>query len=338
MTPSGQVPSRTIEELRTEFAANGLHGWLWGWLLFILSAYVWARFAGRYRPALYSPSGQWDNEGVRDLVNDFVTERGIKKGLIARALLLTDSSRTCIGYLEKAFHHFVISEGGQSIERNIYHRLCEVLAEDPELRRLAGAGSSAAYGDVRWSDEPPTLADETVLKAAERYIPEHVATVHYRSESRRSPVLAKEALRTIARALILGTGRLMTASQILHVLTHRFNLQEGPGTPVADGEETLCKLPSAQMDPLDSMIAEETAEQLLGNMTERQRRVFFFWTQQDPPLTAREIAESTGLGKSTVNNEQRAIVSLAEALKLTSRAEQDQVISICARILREQGS
>lgn len=337
MTPRGEVPSRSIEELRTEFGANGLDGWLWEWLLLTLSMYARGRLAGRYRPGLYSPSGKWDSEGVRDLVHDFLVERVIKKGLISRALLITDTTRACIRYVEKAFHRFVISERGQGVERNIYHRLLDVLAEDPELRPLAGAGPSAAYGDERWSDEPPSRADETVLIAAERYIPEDADTTYYRSETRRSPVLGNEALRTIARALIRGTGCLLTASQILRVITRRFNLQEGLGARIADTEDTLCRLPSGQLDPLEAMVAQETAEQLLEQMTERQRTVFSCWVQQDPPLTAREIAELTGLGKSTVNNEQRAIAALAEELKLTSRAEQDQVISICAGMLRDCG-
>lgn len=336
MTLPSKLASRTIEELRSEFTSNGLRGWLWEWLLAVLGAYVWLRLAGRYKPALYSPSGRWDREGAHDLINEFLVERGIRKGVVSQALMVTDSTSACIAYLERSFHRFVISQGGQSVSRNIYTRLVDILVEDPHLRRLAGAGATSAYGDESWSENPPLVADENTLREAEKFLPAHVETIHYRSEKRRSPVFGKETLSTIARALIRGTGRLLTASQILRVISSRFTLAEGPGTPVANGDDTLLQLASSQLDPLEELIAEETATRLLITMTDRQREVFYLWTQEDPPLTVREIAEQAGLGKSTVHNEQKAITVLAEGLKLTSRAEQDQVLSICARILRER--
>lgn len=332
MTVSDAFSRWTIDEYRGEFIDHGLSGQLWPRLLETLGHHVRVRLARRYRAALYSPSGEWDQEGIYDLVNEFLVELGIGKGLIARALMRTDSTAAFIAYLERSLHRYVLAEGGQSVGRNIYHRLHAVLAEHPQLLPLAGIGRNAAYGDVRWRDEPPPAADAEALRGAERFIPGDVRITEYRTDVRRSPVLAREALGTIAVALVEGVRRLLTARQVLEVIGRRFELREAAGIP--GGEDVLQVLAGPELDPLERMVAEDAAERLLASLTARQREVLRYWVE-DPPQTAREIADYTGIGKSTVNNEQHAISKRARDLGLTSFGEYSQVLELVAKMLEE---
>jgi DNA-binding CsgD family transcriptional regulator len=330
MSPSVDPRAWTIEGLRREFLAHDLSGELWTWLLSVLGIFVRGRLAPRYRAAVFSPSGQWDREGIDDLVNDFLVELGIRKGLILRALARTDSTSAFIGYLERSLHRFVLAERGQSVGRNIYHRLHAVLAEHPDLCPLAGVGRDAAYGHRDWSEDPPPVADPEALRGAERYIPADVRTTEYRIGPRRSPMLERDALGMIAVSLIRGTKSLLSARQVLEVIGRRYDLREAESVP--GGDDVLAGISTAELDPLQTVVAEEMAERLLHSLTERQREVLRHWIDHPPP-TAREVADRTGLKKSTVNNEQRAITAQARRLGLTSFEERAQVLSIISGML-----
>ena len=67
--------SPSIEELRTEFAAHGTDGWLWPWVASVLMASAIVRLRPRYNSEIYSPTGEWDEEGIWQLVIDFMIER-----------------------------------------------------------------------------------------------------------------------------------------------------------------------------------------------------------------------------------------------------------------------
>lgn len=327
MTTPPQDP--TIDELRAEFARNDVHGWLWAWLVDVLGASVRARLATRYRPSHFSPSGEWDEDGMADLVSEFIIERGIKKGAILAALQRAESAAGCVAYLERSLHNFAISERVRTVADNVYARLRGVLEDDTLLRRFVG-GPRPAYGLRAWGAEPPPVAGPSDLLGVERHLPANVPWVEYTKGARQSPGIAADDLRRIARSLITGTGRLMTARQIMHVMQGRFGLLQELTTA---GEDTAARLPSTAAGPLQELVADELARKALRGLTPRQHEILRLVVGEYPPPSVREIATSLSMSKSLVSKEQQAIAALLRGLHVTERAEQLQVVAAIERLL-----
>ena len=323
----------SIEELRGEFVRNGLQGWLWPWLSEVLGTYIRARLVRRYRPTLYSPSGQWDAEGIADLVNGFIVERGIERSVIQTALRVADTSAHATRYVERALHNYAISGRVRSLADNIFRRLQEVLEQDPELQRLAGIGSRAAYGDESWRDDTPPALLDNGLAVIDRFFPSDVPWQHYRSEDRQSPRISSEDLRRIARALIRGSGRLLTAHQIMRLIEARFDLRHEEEVELEE-DETAFSLVTPR-SPLEELVVEELARQVISGLSARQRKIFRLWVGQEPPLNVRQIADRLRVSKSLVSNEQHKIALMLRRLHLTGAEEQTQVLRVVDRILLE---
>jgi hypothetical protein len=329
------APARpTIVELRAEFKDRGMEGWLWPWLAAVLMASVIVQLRPRYAADVYSPTGEWDDEGMSELVVDFVLERGVKRGAIALALVKAESTAGVERYLEVALHRYAISERRRSVASNIYGRLVEVLETDATLRPLAGFGLRAAYGLDEWSDDPPMPVDGVMVHNARRFVPSDVRWAEYSTGSRRSPGLLSEDLRRIAHAVIRGSQGLWTADQIMDVIESRFNLElEDPDRPIRD--ETVISL---QMSPLpsalDDAVAQEIAQSAVERLSGRQRRILHLMAQ-DQSLGARAIAERLGRTKSLVNNEQHAIRRMFSELPLVGIEERMQVLTSVSSLLSE---
>jgi hypothetical protein len=319
----------TIQELRVEFEQRDVRGWIWPWLARVLEGYVRARIKGRYKEALYSPTGVWDGAGVRDLVTDFLLKRGVAGGAVLRALAVAPDTPSLIRYLERALHHYTISARVRTIEGNIFSRLSDVLAKDSELQCFGGGTAGPMYGDAAWAAAPPPALHQVDLRAAVSHVP---PDVHWQGgDARRNPPgLSSEALGRLARAVIRGTGRLMTAVQLMHVIQQRFDLRsEAALTTDLDAARTAAvALPA----PLDELVAEDLARKALNSMTDRQRAVLRHWFSE-PSSTVRDIAESMGISKSLVNTEQRAIAETFQRLRVAAGEEQRQVLAAAARIV-----
>lgn len=325
----------TIEQLHSEFAASDLRGWIWPWLTGVLAHYVRGRLAGRYRASLYSPSGQWDEEGISDLISEFIIERGIKRGGVLAAFQRAESVAGWVAYIERSFHHFAVSERARTVATNIFDRLRDVLDKDTEYRRLAGKGSRAAYGLHEWAESPPPAATDLDLRGIERHLPTGIRWVNYETGARQSPGIATEDLRRIAHAVLAGAARLMTADQIMQIIEARFGLSRD-GTPVGDGE-IVASLPASAPDPLEETVAADLARRALSALSERQRTILRLMLNEHPPLSVREVAARLKIGKSLVNNEQRAIANQLRRLHVGGRGEQSQVLCAMERILHEDG-
>lgn len=322
----------SIAELREEFLRNDVRGWLWAWLADALRVYVRTHISTRYKAALYSPTGVWDDAGITDVVTDFLLDRGIGKGAVLAALQRANNTAGVVRYLETAVHHFAISERVRTVSGNIFHRLADVLASDPELGRLGALGSRPAYGDATWRAAPPPVLGEGDLREAQRHFPSDVGTTEYHHGARQSPGVASDDLRRIARALIRGTGRLMTAGQIMRSLEARFELR-GDGSEPEEGLDAADRAGSLAATPLEETVAADLAERALGLLTPRQRQVLGLWVSANPPLTVREIGARISLGKSLVSEEQQAVAAVFRRLHLAGADEQTQVLAAVGRIL-----
>ena len=327
------APARPgIAELRAEFEGRGLEGWLWPWIAALLMASVIVHLRPRYPAAIYSPTAEWDEEGIWQLVVDFVLERGVKSGAIATALAKAESTAGVERYLEVALHRYAISERRRSVVSNVYGRLVEVLETDPSLRPLAGFGLRAAYGLDEWSDDPPMPVDGTSVGSAVRFIPPEVRQAEYATASRRSPGLFSDDLRRIAHAIIRGTRALWTADQIMTVIQLRFDLElDDPNQPIRD-ESALSNHPSPLPSALDNAIAQELAQCAVECLSTRQRRILHLMSR-DEPLSTRVIADQLGLTKSVVNNEQHAIRKVFSELPVVGVEERMQVLASVSSLL-----
>lgn len=330
------APTRpTIDQMRMEFEAEGIDGWLWPWLASSLIASVIVHLRPRYSAEVYSPTGEWDEEGIWHLVVDFILDRGIEKGVIAMALAKAESTAGVERYLEVALHRYAISERLRSVGSNIFGRLVETLEDDPVLRPLTGIGLRAFYGLDDWSDDPPAPVAGDVVRDAVRFVPKDIAWAEYTKGTRLSPGLLSEDLRRIAHEVIRGTRSLWSADQLMSVIELRFDLQrDDPSRPVTD-ETVLLRQASPLPSALESAAAEELARSAVQKLSEQQRQILQLMAQ-DPGLGVRGIADRLGLTKSLVNNEQHAIRRTFSQLPVAGVEERMQVLASVTEILVEE--
>jgi DNA-directed RNA polymerase specialized sigma24 family protein len=321
----------SIEELREEFAANGLEGWLWPWMNRVLQTFVFAMIKPRYPARAYSPSRAWDTEGAWDLVQEFIAERG--HVAIQSALLVAVQPTGVKKYLEKALLNFMISERRRDTASNVRSRLSDLLDSSPVLRRLAGFGARGAYGLDEWSEEPPDIMDPACIREAERFFPGDVRLTSYSVGTRHSPGLASADLATVAVALISGTGRLWTAGQIMTLVESRFVLSDGDPDAPSDSEGELTRMRAAER--LDAVVVAELAARAVEELTDPQRTILQLITDE-PGLAVRAIADRVGLSKSQVNKEQHRIAAVFVRLGLARSDEREQVLNAVAELLGGQ--
>jgi hypothetical protein len=329
MTAAPLKPS--IDELREEFVENGLEGWLWSWLERILEGYVRVRLKPRYRAPLYSPSGEWDDGGIHDLVQGFILERVIERAALLLGLQRADNTAGLVHYLERALHNYACSERVRTVSGNIYRRLADVLASDGRLKRLSGIGGRAAYGLQEWSENPPAPMSAEDLQEGMKFIPSNISWRDYRSGDRHAPGLLNGDLARIAFHVIGGTERLFTASQIMQLIRHWFDLDSGTGLVKTDLDAAAI-LSSQEPSPLEASVAEDLAAQALRRLNSDQQSVFRLMVS-DGGAGVRDLASRLGKSKSFVNRQQKVIGAIFQELNITDPGEQMQVMSAAARLL-----
>ena len=324
-------PQPTIEELRAEFTAHALEGYLWVWLSDVLIAYVALRMKPRYSPALFSPSGQWDEDGVNDLVHGFIVDRGIKRGAILAALQQAENTAGAVRYLERAIHNYACSQRVRTIAGNIYTRLVEVLNDHGRLKRLSGFGGRASFGLDEWLESPPFPIEGEHVQEGMKFFPGDIKWTEYTTGDRQSPGLLNEDLSRVAFEVIRGSQRLWTAGQLMQLIRARFNL-ENRGIQTTSAAETA-SLFSTEPSPLDAVVAEDLARRALNALDENQRRVFGAMVAAGGAHGVRQLADTLGISKTLVNRHQHSITETFRKLHITSPAEQNQVVSAAAKLL-----
>ena len=314
----------TLEELRDEFRRNEMHGWLWPWLRQGLVDYIGRRIKGRYRPQVYSPTGNWDLEGCGDLANEFIVQRGIGKGAILRALLVATETQSLMAYLGRSLQRFVIAERPNSMSSNVFDRLRDALDQRPAFIRLGGVPPHSYYGLAEWEDDPPLAATDEILIDASRYLPNKIEWVTYGSGSRQSPGISSNDLERIAHDLLQGTSHLMTSKQMMSIIKRRFALESESG----DGDfASLDDLVIAnESNPLEDVEAESLAERALSTFTLRQRNIVRLMLEEPEAISTRELAAKLRISKSTAASELQAIQSRFRLLGASSEKMQRQIL------------
>lgn len=332
MTNAPFPPNPTLDELRQEFIGNDVRGWIWNWLAAVSDAYIRLRLKGRYREAVYSPSGAWDDEGIGDLVTDFIMERVIDKGLLSRALRLAENIEGLQRYLERSLHNYVVSERVKSVTSNIYDRLVNALSEDPALRRLSGVGGRTVYGLTEWGDAPAQVLAADRIAEGMRYFPSSINWREYHTGERQSPGLLNEDLLAIAHAVMAGTRCGVTPSIIMRLVRQRFDLTaEGPAASITLDKSVgeVGRRPS----PLDEAVADDLARRIVGILKPEERAVLAAMTEEFPMPTVRQIADKLAISKSLVSRRQQRIQATFRALHVPSGDEQGQVLGAAIRYL-----
>jgi DNA-binding CsgD family transcriptional regulator len=322
----------TIADLRGEFVNNGLEGWLWQWLYKRLVTYVWVRLVPLYKPSIYSPTGGWNEEGINDLVNEFIMVRAIDRGTLLAALQQANTVRGVVRYLERSFHNFAVAQRRRTVAGNIWSRLSELLADDATFRPLAGAGARAAYGLDTWAENPPPQVTDEEIAQASRWLPADLKWVEYDSEARLSPGLASQDLRRVAERLMTNTHRLWSAHQILRVLQTRFDLTPDDEALSDEDLRDTSTLADPALPPLEELAAAELARHVLESLTPRQRQILPLLAEH-PPLGVREIAQRLGLSKSLIANERQAIIATLQRFHVTGPAEHSQLLDAASQLL-----
>lgn len=322
----------TIEQLRAEFAAHDLRGFLWPWLHEHLVVIARMRIVSRYSAAVYSPSGVWNDEALNDLAKDFILEQGIDQGAVAQALVRSSDIDALLAYVGVAFCNFIVDRRPRSTERNIFDRLRKTLESSPEFMHLAGLPPHRCFGLAEWRDDPRDPATDVDLESADRFIPEGVKWFTYDSTQRQSPGLSTADLEQTALAVICGIDRLVSAKQLMSVIRKRFVLD---ATEV-EWDDALEELqPHAHTpSPLEHLAACETAATILERLTPRQREILFEQLKKGAEGGVRAVADSLGLGKSTVNNEIRRIAACFREAEITSEEQLRQVLDAIQAVPR----
>ena len=322
----------TIEQLQAEFAERHLEGFLWSWLREQLLRVARTSIVSRYNPAVYSPTGVWNDEALSDLANDFIIEQGIGQGAFLKALAQSPDIEALLAYVGRSFRNYIVDQRPRSTERNVFERLRDLLDSSPDFMRLAGTPPNSFFGLAEWSDAAPEPATDEDMASAHRFIPEGVEWVAYESGQRQSPGLSSADLQRTALAVMRGMNRLVSARQLMSLIKRRFVL-DASEVEWDDASDEL-SLHARTDSPLDLVAARELAEIVHGNLTPRQRDILFEQLKQGTEANVRSISAALGIGKSTVSNEMQRILACFRDVDVTGEQQLQQVLEAIGSLRR----
>lgn len=263
----------------------------------------------RRLPPSFAPYGQWDDEAADEVYAAWFADRLVGEGDLLALLDRSPDRQTLRRLAERSLRQHLLNAQDRSQARNLFARLVALLTDETRPFRLV---QDASRPQDRWyalSDDAPWGGPERELVAHAWALGDFVVLRYRAAAAKLSPVLDAGELERFVIGLLDRAGAL-TPGLIMRALSARFALGEVAFEPIDEAPP----LPAATRGPEAEVLLNDTAQALVGELTDRQAEVL----RRSGDRVA-DIAEAVGVSGGTVVNEQRRIG------ELVARASGDDV-------------
>lgn len=260
---------------------------------------------------------RWTADAIADVAHEFLAEE-TRKNRLAGVLLRASDEHSFELLLETAVRNFMIDGLRRSDSGAAMRSLRRVLELDPAIFEVAAGRSGAgAWSVEEYLDELPYSGDpDRLVRAA--FVVDNVRRARWNPESiNRAPIAEAESLQRVVHSILQTAVAPVTKALVLDVVLRRFPLVDSRTAVELTDEES--NLQTASYSVASSAIAIEIWDEL----TDAERLVVGLIDG-----TVREVAEGTGLSKSTAH---RAMISARAALQIHLTEESD-AIGVIARL------
>lgn len=210
-----------LDQLREEYRRERVGERLYGLLGQLVKA-----TAPVYPPAIYAPSGVWDQSTLTDLLHDWIAKR-LLRGDLELMLAGAASVGSLKAQLGTSLKQLIINGRQRDSATNLYRRTLDLLRKDSAYQTVGHA--EAAQQQWTLTDEPMTepspLTLSELVAAAHQLTDEQLQVIRFGANSlKSSPILRKDALKTFTSHLLANAEGTLTMTRIADVQQHRFAL------------------------------------------------------------------------------------------------------------------
>jgi len=249
--------------------------------------------AGNYPP----PEGHlsWTVDAVIETAHEVFADRRGPQRLVELAVKASDD-RSFRRLLEQVVRNFLRDRARATARGRLIRRLRDLLDGDPRFTAVPADRPGAGNVELADGSSAGVWAgrDSDLLAAA--YKVTDVPLVRWRPQARREPPVADGAsLLAVCEAVLRAGGGSLRLADLAEVVASRFAVGRGPVVTPVDDLESWAPPPQVIVGAPDGDAEIDTAAELLiAQLTPRERLVLAYLH-----LPIREIADRTGLGKST---------------------------------------
>lgn len=170
---------------------------------------------------------RWSNDAVDELLNEMITKKGGVAFLI-ETLTSVDNQRSAERYLLKSVQNFLKDQAKATAHGKLRARLDTLLGQDPRFEAIASPdrGWRLVDGPEGWWQGDLTVLHRSALRVRGVFVPSW-------NTSGPTPRPAREALTTIAVAVLTKAAGIVRAEDLARVLLERFRQEIAPES--ADG-------------------------------------------------------------------------------------------------------
>lgn len=271
---------------------------------------------GHGYPRSYSPNGRWDPDAETALAHEWLDQKLLRLNLLEHFLDSNDSERGLKKGLELSFIDFLVGQRKRTALDNLFGRAHALLTGDLRFELLVQSRRKGVqvWGLRGWvSPAQFNRSEKELINAGFRV--RAVPIIRYREDALKlSPVLSESDLGDFIAMVLAEVGAALSLNELTTVLAYRFDLL--PGRDVSLDEPDNGNAEEGGIAPIDflaapgtvedSVILDETVQQILRALSTRQQRVLLEYAQGDQSLAS--VAAIIGCAKGTVDNElQRAM-------------------------------
>lgn len=280
--------------------------------------------ASQYPPAVYSPSGSWDESTLRDLLHDWIAQRLLRGDL---ELLLNSAMdrRRLEAQLVTSLRQLLINGRRRDSALNLYKRTLAMLQDDMHFEPMDNATAAMRQWRLVGTDHTQPTAETLgdLVRIAYELSDEDLAVERWGSHSlKSSPILRQPQLLRFLLHLFAEADGTLDAARIADVMQHRFSLAR---QRVVELPEAL----SANDPPVDLRIAaEDVAQSVLSTLRPQDHEALI--ALQNSDWVVSRAAKTLGSSEGRVSGARERL-----AARISDYADDEQEAREILRIVLE---
>lgn len=241
---------------------------------------------------------RWSDDAVDELLVQMIDKKG-GAAFLLDALASVDNQGSAERYLLKAVQNFLKDLAKATEQGKLRARLENLLGSDARFDAVSSPdrGWRLADGPQDWWQGDITVLHRTALQVRGVFIPSW-------NTSGTTPRAAREALVTVAEAVLIRAAGVVRAQDLAGVLLERFRHEIAPQTAesvfLADVDEQTAR---ADQEP-EHALAGVSAEQLWIRFTDEQRAIVpYLITPEDAPV-------ALGIGRKEATARRNQVIEI----------------------------